>query len=43
MVKVTGCPKCELYSLELVDPLFIWHGKIFQKYVCNECFYEEIR
>lgn len=43
MSKVIGCPECKMYSLELVDPYFIWHGKLFRKYVCSECFYEEIK
>ena len=43
MSKVTCCPECKLYSLELVDPYFIWYGKLFRKYVCSECFYGEIR
>lgn len=43
MSEVIGCPECKMYSLELVDPYFIWHGKLFRKYVCSECFYGELR
>lgn len=40
---VTGCPKCKLFSFELVDSKFIMMGEFLRKYKCSECFYEEVR
>lgn len=37
-----GCPECKLFSLELVDPNFLWWGRLLKKYRCTECGHEEI-
>lgn len=42
-VETTGCPECKLFSLELVDPNFIYQGRVLTKWCCSECGYEVIR
>ena len=37
---VTGCPECKLFSMELIDPNFIWFGELLKKYQCDECGFE---